>query len=85
MEPFRWNEQDKLPLGTNRHSVENDVRARRRHQGISLRELARRASVSPSELSQIERGLTAPSIYVAYALALTLGCQVQDLFPPPPR
>jgi transcriptional regulator with XRE-family HTH domain len=38
------------------------IRARRKARGLSLRELADRAGISPGMISQMERGFTSPSI-----------------------
>lgn len=37
------------------------VKAMRKAQGLSLREVARLAEVSPAHLSQVERGIREPS------------------------
>src|ERR1700727_1740638 len=49
-------------------------------RGISVRELARRAGCSASLVSQVERGVTAPSAGVVYALANELGISLDFLF-----
>lgn len=56
------------------------LRAEREKKGIALRELARRISVSPSLISQIERGLATPSVGTLYALASALGIELDTLF-----
>lgn len=38
------------------------IRQKRMERGLSVRELARRTEVAPSYISQVERGLTTPSI-----------------------
>src|SRR5579859_1400047 len=45
------------------------LRQVREQRGLSARELARRIQCSPSLISQIERGLSAPSVGMLYALA----------------
>jgi transcriptional regulator with XRE-family HTH domain len=47
---------------------------------MSMRELARRAGCSPSLISQVERGMTAPSAGVVYALANELAISLDYLF-----
>jgi mannose-6-phosphate isomerase-like protein (cupin superfamily) len=47
---------------------------------MSVRELARRAGCSASLVSQVERGVTAPSAGVVYALANQLGISLDFLF-----
>jgi transcriptional regulator with XRE-family HTH domain len=56
------------------------LRQVRTARGISVRELARRAGCSASLVSQVERGVTAPSAGVVYALANVLGISLDFLF-----
>jgi transcriptional regulator with XRE-family HTH domain len=56
------------------------LRQVRTARGISVRELARRAGCSASLVSQVERGVTAPSARVVYALANELGISLDFLF-----
>ena len=56
------------------------IRQVRTAQGISVRGLAARAGCSPSLVSQVERGVTAPSARVVYALANELGITLDSLF-----
>jgi transcriptional regulator with XRE-family HTH domain len=56
------------------------LRQVRTARGISVRELARRAGCSASLVSQVERGVTAPSAGVVYALANELGISLDFLF-----
>ena len=56
------------------------LRSARGQAGISLRELARRVAVSPSLVSQIERGSVKPSVGTLYAMANELGLLLDDLF-----
>src|ERR1700722_12092588 len=56
------------------------LRRVRTARGLSVRELARRAGCSASLLSQVERGVTAPSAGVVYALANQLGISIDSLF-----
>ena len=52
----------------------------REERGLSVRELARRISCSPSLISQIERGLSAPSVGILYAIATELRASLDFLF-----
>jgi transcriptional regulator with XRE-family HTH domain len=52
----------------------------REERGLSVRELARRISCSPSLISQIERGLSAPSVGILYAIASELRASLDFLF-----
>jgi transcriptional regulator with XRE-family HTH domain len=56
------------------------LRRVREDRGLSVRELARRISCSPSLISQIERGLSAPSVGVLYAMATELRASLDFLF-----
>jgi transcriptional regulator with XRE-family HTH domain len=59
------------------------VRALREKAGYSMRELARRAGMSQPFLSQIERGVSAPSMVTTYRLAEALGVLPGTLLPVP--
>jgi transcriptional regulator with XRE-family HTH domain/quercetin dioxygenase-like cupin family protein len=54
-----------------------DVRVR---AGMTLRELARQAEVSPSLISQIENGKSQPSVATLYTFSRLLNVSVDDLF-----
>lgn len=56
------------------------LRVARKHAGLSLRELARQLSVSPSFLSQMENGKSQPSVATLYSLAQVLGVSIDELF-----
>jgi transcriptional regulator with XRE-family HTH domain len=56
------------------------LRQVRTARGMSVRELARRAGCSASLVSQVERGVTAPSAGVMYTLANELGISLDFLF-----
>jgi len=55
------------------------LRTLRMNAGLGLRELARRAGISPSFLSEIEHGTRFPSPPVAQRLATELGVAIIDL------
>ncbi len=55
------------------------IRAAREARGLSLRELARRIEVSPSFVSQVERGKANPSVGTLYALVSVLGMSLNEL------
>ena len=48
--------------------------------GLTLRELARQADVSPSLISQIENGKSQPSVATLYAFSRLLNVSVDELF-----
>lgn len=56
------------------------LRTARQKSGMTLRELARQLSVSPSFLSQIENGKSQPSVATLYSMAQTLGVSIDHLF-----
>jgi transcriptional regulator with XRE-family HTH domain len=56
------------------------LRRRREERGTSLRELARRLSISPSALSQIETGKSRPSVGTLYAIVTELEMSLDELF-----
>ena len=62
------------------HEVGQELRAHREGRGLSLRELARRLSISPSALSQIETGKSRPSVSTLYSIVTELGISLDELF-----
>jgi len=56
------------------------LREVREQRGLSVRELARRVGCSPSLISQIERGVSAPSSGMIYLLAVELRASLDYLF-----
>ena len=61
------------------------LRALREERRISLRELARRSGISVNALSQIERGLSSPSVSTLYRLVDALGVPITAVFGATPR
>ena len=55
------------------------LRARRQERQLSLRDLAARLGVSPSLISQIERGRARPSVSTLYAIAAELDVSLDEL------
>src|SRR5438132_8304015 len=74
----------KAPEGKPRGHVSKDLGARLRHareqKGFTVRGLARYVGVSPSLVSQIERGRVMPSVGTLYTIANQLELVVDDLF-----
>ncbi len=58
------------------------LKAVRTLAGMSLRELARQADVSPSFVSQIENGKSQPSVATLYSFARLLNVSIDELFDP---
>jgi transcriptional regulator with XRE-family HTH domain len=56
------------------------LRAERERQGITVREMARQVDVSPSLVSQIERGLVTPSVGTLWSMTTKLGLMMDELF-----
>jgi transcriptional regulator with XRE-family HTH domain len=61
------------------------LRTARAARGLSLRSLAERVGVSPSLISQVERGLARPSVNTLYALARELDVSFDELLFPDVR
>jgi transcriptional regulator with XRE-family HTH domain len=60
--------------------VGDRIRERRQLVGLSVRELARRLALSPSLISQIERGKATPSVGTLYAITTELKLSLDELF-----
>ncbi len=56
------------------------IRHERQAAGLTVRKLAAHIQVSPSLISQIERGRATPSVATLWAIATELGLPVGDLF-----
>lgn len=68
--------QDPEPL----ESIGDRLREARLSAGLSQRELARRLGLSPSLISQLESGLSKPSVGTLYAIVSELGVSLDSLF-----
>ncbi|PTQ12021.1 transcriptional regulator [Sphingomonas oleivorans] len=64
-------------------SIATSLRRERERMGLSLNELARRAKIAKSTLSQIESGAGNPSVETLWALAVTLDIPVSRLIAMP--
>src|SRR5512137_2340452 len=62
-------------------AIGEKLRAVRRQQKMSLRELAVKAEISASMLSQIETGKAYPSVRSIYSIAAALAVPVDYFFP----
>ncbi len=71
--------------GTVLGDIGTRLREGRTEAGISVRELARKAGVSPSLVSQIENGKARPSVATLYALVQHLNLTVDELFETAPE
>ncbi len=56
------------------------LKGARLRAGLSLRELARQAELSPSFISQIENGKSQPSVATLYMFAQTLNVSIDEFF-----
>ncbi|MGH3267186.1 MAG: helix-turn-helix domain-containing protein, partial [Trebonia sp.] len=63
--------------------VSMSLRRERAKTGLSLTELARRAGIAKSTLSQLESGSGNPSLETLWALANALGVPLSRLIDPP--
>jgi len=68
-------------LGNSQIAIGEKLRAARLQNKTSLRELASKAEMSASMLSQIENGKAFPSVRSIYNIAAALGLQVDYFFP----
>jgi transcriptional regulator with XRE-family HTH domain len=59
------------------------IRAERERAGVSVRGLAARLGVSPSLVSQLERGLAQPSVATLWGIVTELGLSLDALFAVP--
>ena len=60
--------------------IQKRIREYRKERGLTLRQLAERAGCTPSYISQLEKGLTVPSLSMVGKLASALHIPVIDLF-----
>jgi len=61
------------------------LRGIREQEGIGVRELAKRAGVTPALISLVERGKVRPSVNTLYAIAGALGVPASELLAEPVR
>jgi transcriptional regulator with XRE-family HTH domain len=62
------------------HEVQKKLGKFRKERGLTVRQLAERAGCTHSYISQIEKGMTVPSLSMVGKLAAALGIKVIDLF-----
>jgi len=62
--------------------VRNDVAARRLERRWTQAELASALGVSRQTVISIERGRFDPSLPLAFLIARTFGCAIEDVFTP---
>ena len=60
--------------------IQKKIREYRKERGLTLRQLAEKAGCTPSYISQLESGLTVPSLSMVGRLAAALSITVIDLF-----
>jgi transcriptional regulator with XRE-family HTH domain len=65
------------------HTIAAALRRERERHGISLAELARRAGIAKSTLSQLESGAGNPSVETLWSLAVVLDVPFSRLLDPP--
>jgi transcriptional regulator with XRE-family HTH domain len=64
--------------------VGEEIRRRRKELGLTITQLAEKASMAFSAVSQIETGKRTPHSTSVVKLAAALGCEVGDLYPKAP-
>jgi putative transcriptional regulator len=62
--------------------MDNDLAARRAQLGWSQARLAQELGVSRQTVISIERGRFDPSLPLAFRLAATFGCTIEEIFRP---
>lgn len=62
--------------------MNNSLRERRNERGWTQADLAERLGVSRQTVNAIETGKYDPSLPLAFKLAATLGCRIEELFFP---
>ena len=65
--------------------IGEEIRRRRREKGLTGVQLAARAGMAPSAISQIETGKRTPLSASVIKLAAALECEVADLYPKAPQ
>ncbi|MGH3658089.1 MAG: helix-turn-helix domain-containing protein [Micromonosporaceae bacterium] len=71
------------PVGSPRAVIAAALRRERERVGVSLSELAKRAKIAKSTLSQLEAGAGNPSVETLWALGVALGVPFSRLVDPP--
>jgi len=61
-------------------ALSHELRRRRRDRGLTQAELAERAGVHETYVSQLERAVNVPSVDIALALCEALGAEVGPFF-----
>ncbi len=79
-DPRKTRTAKPLRLGSESEGLGARLRGAREGSRTTVRGLARSVGVSPSLISQIERGRVMPSVGTLYAIANELGLLVDDLF-----
>jgi transcriptional regulator with XRE-family HTH domain len=80
LRPVPSRDADPSPERAALPEVGEQIRDRRQSLGMSVRELARRLNLSPSLISQIERGKATPSVATLYAITTELKMSLDELF-----
>lgn len=65
---------------TMRRSIGRIISEARRSKGISQEELAHRAEIDRTYISQIERGIGNPSLFIVFRVAQSLDLTLAKLF-----
>lgn len=73
------DDQRALEIDHQLGGIGDRLRGERIKAGISQRELARRLSLSPSMISQLERGISKPSVGTLYAIVTELGLSLDHV------
>jgi transcriptional regulator with XRE-family HTH domain len=80
LEPEVTQPPARADVGSVSEALGSRIRSERRLAGLTVRGLAGRTGLSPSLISQVERGRATPSVATLWAIASELGLPVADLF-----
>ena len=67
-------------MGKHHENLLNNLEELRKKAGLTQQELSEAAEVSRKSINAIENGVYVPSTVLAFKIAKTLGCKVEDLF-----
>ncbi|MDD4871070.1 MAG: helix-turn-helix domain-containing protein [Kiritimatiellae bacterium] len=68
------------PLKTSESNVGGRIQILRKRYGLSIRDLAKRADVSPAMISYVERGVNSLSLVTLQKVLAALGTSIADFF-----
>ena len=67
-------------MGKHHINLRNNLEDLRKASGLTQQELSEASEVSRKSINAIEKGIYVPSTVLAFKIAKTLSCKVEDLF-----